>query len=456
MKPLAYVRAHTLGDALAALRERTHARPLAGGQSVLPAIRLGLVATETLIDLQDIAGLREMFIADETLSIGAMCTHNVIARSDLVRGFCPMLSSLAGGIADQQVRNRGTIGGSVANNDPSACWPTALLALDAVIVTTQREIPAARFFIGVYETTLRDGELIVAIQFRKPLRAHYIKYEQAASRFALVGVAVAQFETTPQARVAFTGLGHGVSRWPQAEDALNTSFTPRTIESLVLAESNATTDMHASAQYRVHLARVLTRRCVAHLCNASYLSPLAPQASIPVAQFEGEPLPLSGTQTISASRPQVWAGLFAPQVLERCVPGCESVEAIAPDHFRTRARVGLGMIAVHIVADIRTSIEKEGERCTLAITYDAGGFGAGAGLAQISLHALENYYTRLDWRARATPTGKLAQLGNRLIEASTQKLTADFFSRFNAVLKDAPPTITLSQRLRTWMQSKNH
>jgi CO/xanthine dehydrogenase FAD-binding subunit/carbon monoxide dehydrogenase subunit G len=467
-----YIRSRSLTEARSALHASATAHPLAGGQSMIPAMRLGLVAPEILVDLQDIAGLTELFIVGETLSIGAMCTHDTIARSEIVRAFCPMLATLANGIADQQVRNRGTIGGSVANNDPSACWPTALMALDAVVMTTQRELPAAQFFVGVYETALRAGELIVAIQFRKQLVAHYIKFEQAASRFALVGVAIARFshETAPQVRVGITGLGHGVTRWAEAEEKLSAQFSTRAFDAISLPDTAATSDLHASAAYRVHLARVLARRCVAAMNDEHHLSPLLPIQQIPAAQnshFSSEisskktsdaghaHMPLFGSQTISASKLSVWNGLFSPQVLQRCIPGAESVEQLSPTQFRTRARVGVGMIAVKFVADIHTTIEADGERCMLNIAYDAGSFGAGTGAAHITLTAINETSTRLEWRARAAPTGKLAQLGNRLIEASTQKLSAEFFQQFNVALVGGPAPNTFISRVSALLSGRN-
>jgi CO/xanthine dehydrogenase FAD-binding subunit/carbon monoxide dehydrogenase subunit G len=467
-----YIRASSLIEAGSAMNANAAARPLAGGQSILPAVRLGLVSPDALIDLQGIAGLSEIFVVGETLSIGAMCTHDAIARSETIRAFCPMLTTLASGIADQQVRNRGTIGGSVANNDPSACWPTALLALDAMLITTQREIPAAQFFVGVYETALRAGELIVAIQFQKPLAAHYIKFEQAASRFALVGVAIARYsgETAPQVRVALTGLGHGVTRWAEAEEKLFVQFSTHAFETISLPEKAATSDLHASAAYRVHIARVLARRCVAAMLNERNLSPLLPIHPIPAAQngpISSEisskntennshvDMPLSGSQTIVASKLNVWNGLFCPHILQRCIPGAESVEQLSPTQFRTRARVGVGMIAVKLVADIHTTIEAEGERCLLTINYDAGSLGAGSGAAHITLAAMDEESTRLNWRARAAPTGKLAQLGNRLIEASTQKISAEFFQQFNAALVGDPAPRTFISRVSSLLSRRN-
>jgi CO/xanthine dehydrogenase FAD-binding subunit/carbon monoxide dehydrogenase subunit G len=467
-----YIRPSDLAQAGNALTLSATTRALAGGQSLIPAMRLGLVAPEALVDLQGIGGLAHIFISGNTLSIGAMCTHDTIARNEIVRAFCPMLATLANGIADQQVRNRGTIGGSVANNDPSACWPTALLALDATIITSQREIPAAYFFVGVYETVLRAREIIVAVQFQKPLSARYIKFEQAASRFALVGVAVAKFsvETTPKVRVSITGLGHGVMRWAEAEEKLSAQFSTHAFEAMSLPETTATSDLHASAAYRTHLARVLARRCVAAINDERNLSPLLPIKRIPAAQNgpfseqnaskikienEHEQMPLFGSQTIAAPKLRVWNGLFSPQILQRCIPGAESVEQLSSTYFRTRARVGVGMIAVKLVADIRTTIEADAERCVLNITYDAGSFGAGSGAARISLTALSETSTRLDWRARASPTGKLAQLGNRLIEASTKKLTADFFQQFNAALLGEPTPKTFFSRISSIMRRRN-
>ncbi len=472
MNSFEYHAPSTLATALATLTATPNTRALAGGQSLLAAMRLGLAAPDALCDLQCLAGLQDIFVLNDVLSVGAMCTHDSIATSDAIHTFCPMLCALAQHIADQQVRNRGTLGGSIANNDPAACWPAALLVLDARVVTSQRDIAASVFFCGVYETALRVGELIVAVQFRKPTRAHYIKFEHAASRFALVGVAVSTYSEGKgqSVRVGLTGLGHGAVRWPEAEAALASAFSIDGFESLVLPIATATSDLHASAGYRVHLARVLTRRCVAALLNVKLASPLRAvttqkealfqEITSPNAHFcaagidanEARALPLHGTQTIPAPKTEVWSALFSPEHLTHCIPGAKQVELIAPQHFRTHAQVGLGMIVVNLTANIHANIEETGTQCVLNISYDAGRFGSGTGVARVRLTALSETMTHLDWRARAAPTGRLAQLGNRLIEASTQRLSAQFFARFESALCKAPAPQSVATRFAAFIQ----
>lgn len=267
MTPFEYRRAGAVADAVAWLREDPDAKLLAGGQSLLAAMKLGLAAPTVLIDLGRLPELRALREENGTLWIGAMCTHATVAASPLVRAKLPGLARLAGGIADQQVRNRGTLGGSVSNADPAACWPAGVLAGGATLVTDRREITADRFFQGLFTTALEPDEVLLGARFPVPERLAYVKYEQPASRFALTGVAVAR--GADGVRVAITGLGHGPCRWPEAEAALSRHFTPEALQGLSPDASLASGDLHASAEYRIHLAGVLARRAVNELVCAS-------------------------------------------------------------------------------------------------------------------------------------------------------------------------------------------
>ena len=256
-----YRRAARAEDAVAWLREDADAKLLAGGQTLLAAMRVRMAAPTLLIDLQDLPALRGIREEGGHLWVGAMSTHASVAASPLVRQRLPGLAALAAGIADQQVRNRGTLGGSIANADPAACWPTGVLALGATVLTDRREIAADDFFQGLFTTALEPDELLLGVRFPLAPALRYIKYEQPASRFALTGVAVAR--QASGVRVAITGLGHGVCRWPEAEAALARRFDPAALQGLRLDAEQASSDLHASADYRVHLAAVLTRRAVA-------------------------------------------------------------------------------------------------------------------------------------------------------------------------------------------------
>ncbi|MGE4368946.1 MAG: xanthine dehydrogenase family protein subunit M [Burkholderiaceae bacterium] len=237
------------------------ARPLAGGQTLLASMKLRLADPEHIVDLGAVPGLADIRRQGDTLHIGAMARHADVAASPDVQHAIPALAQLAGNIGDRQVRAMGTLGGSVANNDPAACYPSAVLALDATVITNQREIAADDFFQGMFSTALHDNELITAIRFPVAQRAAYMKFRQPASRFALVGVFVA--ETSSGVRVAITGAGNGVFRHAALEDALNNQFAPDAIDSVHIDPDDFSTDLHASAAYRANLAKVLTRRAVA-------------------------------------------------------------------------------------------------------------------------------------------------------------------------------------------------
>jgi aerobic carbon-monoxide dehydrogenase medium subunit len=258
MASFSYQRATSIDAASAMLKEQSEAKLLAGGQSLLASIKLGLSAPSALIDLQGISTLQTIRIEASELVIGAMTSHASIAASDVVKQFSLMLAMLAHGIADQQIRNRGTIGGAIGNNDPAACWPAGLLALGAFVETNRRLISADDFFTGLFSTALEPDEIVCSIRFPKPKCAAYIKFEQPASRFAIVGVALARFDS--HTRVAITGLGMGVSRFASAEARLQKSFSLLALQGLKLDDPEVMGDIHASAEYRAHLAAVLTKR----------------------------------------------------------------------------------------------------------------------------------------------------------------------------------------------------
>lgn len=268
MNPFEYRRATQVADAVAALRAHPDARLLAGGQSLLAAMKLGLSAPPVLIDLGRIAELRSLCADGDGLWTGAMCTHAAVAAAPLVRERLPGLAALAGGIADAQVRQRGTLGGSLANADPAACWPAGVLAAGATLVTDRREIAADDFFTGLFATALEPDEVLVGARFAGAQALHYVKEEQPASRFALAGVAVAR-QAGGAVRVAVTGLGQGVFRWAEAESRLAQRFAPEALDGLRPDAGIAHGDLHASADYRCHLAGVLARRAVRRFGGAA-------------------------------------------------------------------------------------------------------------------------------------------------------------------------------------------
>ena len=238
-------------------------KPIAGGQSLLPSMRLRLANPGQIIDLNGIAELAGIRREGQALRIGAMTRHMDVAASAEVQSAIPALAYLAAHIGDRQVRARGTLGGSVANNDPAACYPSAVLGLGATVITNRREIAADDFFLGMYATALDEGELITAIRFPIPQRAAYLKFKQAASRFSLVGVFVAQTDTG--VRVAITGAASSVFRHTGLEAALNQSFTPQAAAAVKVDASELNSDIHASAAYRAHLIGVQTQRAVAQM-----------------------------------------------------------------------------------------------------------------------------------------------------------------------------------------------
>ncbi|ART55631.1 carbon monoxide dehydrogenase [Acidovorax carolinensis] len=238
-------------------------KPMAGGQSLLPSMRLRLANPGQVIDLNNIPELAGIRRDGNALVIGAMARHMDVAASSEVKAAIPALAELASHIGDRQVRARGTLGGSVANNDPAACYPSAVLGLSATVITNRREIAADKFFVGMFTTALEEGELITAIRFPIPKRAAYLKFKQAASRFSLVGVFVAQ--TDSGVRVAITGAASCVFRHAGLEAALNQSFTPQSAAAVKIDASDLNADIHASAAYRANLISVQTQRAVAQM-----------------------------------------------------------------------------------------------------------------------------------------------------------------------------------------------
>lgn len=238
------------------------AKLLAGGQTLLPTMKLRLASPSHIIDLNKIEGLSDIEMKGRAVVIGAMTRHADVAASPVVRQAIPALADLAHMIGDPAVRHRGTIGGSVANNDPNADYPAACLALGATITTTKRRIVADEFFKGLFETALEPDEIITKVSFPIPKKAAYQKFRNPASRFALVGVFVAKRPS--EVRVAVTGAGgSGVFRVPEFEAALDKSFTPAALDGLSIPADDLNADIHASAAYRAHLVAVFAKRAVA-------------------------------------------------------------------------------------------------------------------------------------------------------------------------------------------------
>jgi carbon-monoxide dehydrogenase medium subunit len=260
MRSFAFHRPNTVPEMSALLSGVSDSQPLAGGMTLLPTIKLRLAAPAALIDLSKIPQLFGISASDDVLTIGAMTRHVDVAESELVRDKIPLLASLAVGIGDPAVRNRGTIGGSIANNDPSADYPAAVLALDATIVTDRRQIAADTFFRGLFETALEPGEVITAIRFPIPSAGGYAKFKSPASRYAVVGVCVAK--KAGKVRVAVTGAGPGVFRVAAMEAALEKSFVPGAVAAIKVDSKNLSSDIHADAEYRAHLVTVMAKKAV--------------------------------------------------------------------------------------------------------------------------------------------------------------------------------------------------
>lgn len=260
MKPFAYHQPAQIPDAAKLLTSIEDSKLVAGGMTLIPTLKQRLANPPALVDLSKLANLTGITDDGATIAIGAMTPHAVVAASKLVQAKIPGLAALAAMIGDPAVRSRGTIGGSVANNDPAADYPAGVLGLGATIVTSTREIAADEFFLGLFETALEPGEIITAIRFPVPLKAGYAKFKAPASRYALVGVFVTKF--ADGVRVAVTGAGPGVFRVPPMEVALSESFDPSAIAAIKIDTDGLTSDIHAEADYRAHLVTVMAKRAV--------------------------------------------------------------------------------------------------------------------------------------------------------------------------------------------------
>src|SRR5579871_1824364 len=262
MYAFTFHRPQTLRQAAGLLAKNEEAKLLAGGHTLLPTMKLRLAGPPQLVDLALVEGLSGIELKGRSLNIGAMTRHNDVNTSATVQQAIPALAKMAGMIGDPAVRHRGTIGGSVANNDPNADYPAACLGLGATIITTKRKIPADEFFKGLFDTALEPDEIITKVSFPLPKKAAYQKFRNPASRYALVGVFVAQRPS--EIRVAVTGAGaSGVFRVPEFEAALKKRFSPKSLEGLTIPADGLAGDIHGSAEYRAHLVGVLARRAVA-------------------------------------------------------------------------------------------------------------------------------------------------------------------------------------------------
>lgn len=261
MNEFTFSRPDTVAAAVKQLRAGGDSKLLAGGQSLLGAMKLGFANPAELIDMSRIKGLAGIALETSALRIGAMTTHAAVAASTEVRSRIPALAHVAEGIADPSVRSRGTIGGSLAHNDPAACYPAGVLGLGATVETDRRKIAADEFFRGLYETALEPDEIIVAVRFPLPQKAGWAKFKQPASGFSLVGVFVSQ--TAQGARVAVTGAKACVFRVPALEQALTREWSAKACVGVKVAVEGMNRDMHASPEYRAHLVGVLARRALA-------------------------------------------------------------------------------------------------------------------------------------------------------------------------------------------------
>lgn len=236
---------------------------LAGGMTLLPALKLRLAAYSDIINIKRIKSLSGIKVSSKSVKIGSITKHVEVSNSKEIKKTIPSLALLAEGIGDPQVRNRGTIGGSIANNDPAADYPSACLALKATIHTNKKKIIADKFFKGMFETDLKKGELIEAIDFQIPEKSAYVKYPNPASRYAIVGVYIAKFKT--EVRVAITGASSCVFRSKELEAALTNNFSPSSIDNLNVPSQNLNSDIHASAEYRAHMIKVMAKKAMKNI-----------------------------------------------------------------------------------------------------------------------------------------------------------------------------------------------
>ncbi|MEO8559435.1 MAG: xanthine dehydrogenase family protein subunit M [Rhodospirillales bacterium] len=256
-----YHKPKSLADAVAALKKASDGKLIAGGQTLIPTLKQRLAQPSDLIDLSGVAELRGIKVDGKTVTIGAMTKHGEVASSAEVEKAIPALHQMAKLIGDPQVRNLGTLGGSIANADPAADYPAAIIALNATIKTNERTINADDFFKGIFTTALKEGEVIVSVSFPAPDKAAYQKFRHPASRFALVGVFVAK--SGNNVRVAVTGAGPSVFRVKAMEEALAKNWSPDAVANIKVPASGLNTDIHGGADYRAHLVTVMAKRAVA-------------------------------------------------------------------------------------------------------------------------------------------------------------------------------------------------
>ena len=261
MYDFTFHRPTTLADAARLLEGADDGKLMAGGQTLIPTLKQRLASPSDIVSLRGIAELGGIAGVGNGVVIGAAATHAEVAANDLVRERIPALAALASGIGDAQVRNRGTLGGSIANNDPAADYPAALVGLGATVKTNKREVAADDFFVDLFETALDDDEIVTAVSFPIPEKAGYAKFPNPASRYAIVGVMVAK--GGDGVRVAVTGAGPCVFRAAEIEQALSASFSPEALDGIAIAADDLNSDIHASAAYRANLVSVMAKRAVA-------------------------------------------------------------------------------------------------------------------------------------------------------------------------------------------------
>lgn len=261
MYDFTYIRPKSAEEAASVLAQDEDAKLLAGGMTLLPTMKQRLASPSQVLDLSGLDDLKYIHVESDHVEIGALTRHADVAASSELKAALPALAELASHIGDPQVRNRGTLGGSIANNDPSADYPGAVLGLGAEVITTKRTIAGDEFFTGLFETALDVDEVITAVRFPLPKRAAYVKFPNPASRYAVVGAFVA--ETASGIRVAITGAGPCVFRWAEAEAALSANFSADAVDGLTMADDDMNSDLHATAEYRAHLVKVMTKRAVA-------------------------------------------------------------------------------------------------------------------------------------------------------------------------------------------------
>ena len=259
-----YHRPRSLSEAASLFSSSGDAAYISGGHTLLPAMKARLAAPANLIDLRHVTELKGIEVSGDTVVIGAGMTHAEVSQSAEVKRAIPTLAALAGSIGDAMVRHLGTIGGSVANNDPAADYPAAVLALAGTVHTDRRQIPADEYFTGLYTTALEEGEIVTRVTFRIPETSGYAKFRNPASRYPMAGVFVARHRDG-SVRVAVTGAGNdGVFRWSEAEQALSANWSAEAVKGLTVPVSRMMGDIHGSPEYRANLVAVMARRAVEH------------------------------------------------------------------------------------------------------------------------------------------------------------------------------------------------